>query len=753
MTFDSSSLLEWFREHVDHPVTVRELVESFKIRPADRAAFRRAVRRLVASGELVQTRHRHIGLPERMHLVRGRLSMHPNGFAFVHPDDPSGTGPRDIYIGQPHVSEAMHDDRVLVRVDRVGRDGRSEGRVVRVLERRSDRIVGRYETDRAGFGYVVPFDRRLLADIRVPAAETLDASKGDMVVVAVTAWPTATRGPVGRVVEVLGAEDAPGVDLQIIVRKHNLPEHHSERAEREAARFGTRVRDADIAGRSDFRDLEIVTIDGEHARDFDDAISLVERPGGRFWLGVHIADVSHYVQPDSALDRDAADRATSVYFPERALHMFPEAMATGLCSLNPGVDRLVQSVFMEIDAQGTVVRSEFHEGVIHSRARMTYTAVNAILTDRDPATIERYRPLVPLFERMAALFEILNRRRRRRGAIDFDLPEPDVVLDADGLVEEILVAERNVAHRLIEEFMLLANETVAAHIQGAGVGTLFRVHEAPDPLKVEEFQAFIGPLGHSLGRSEEVVTPADFQRLVERIRGRPEERAVALLMLRTMQKARYDPVDLGHYGLATDHYAHFTSPIRRYPDLVVHRTLRALRQGGPQHPLLEVLADELPDLARHTSERERRADEAERELVQWKKVRFMADKVGNEYDGYVTGVAPFGLFVEMVEHFVEGLVHVSTMADDYYRFLEREHALWGESGKRRYRLGDRVRVQVLRADTERRQVEFGLVDVLERVRTAKAQRSAGPKRREKGARAKGRPGRRERQVRKATSRR
>jgi ribonuclease R len=371
---------------------------------------------------------------------------------------------------------------------------------------------------------------------------------------------------------------------------------------------------------------------------------------------------------------------------------------------------------MEVDQRGAVVRYEMHDGVINSNARMTYTAVNAILTDRDPEVVFEYQGLVPMFELMRELFDILNRRRRRRGSIDFDLPEAEVILSEIGEIEAIVASERNIAHRIIEEFMLLANETVAAHLEGKGVPALHRVHEAPDAKKVEEFETFITTLGYSLAARGRALTPKHFQKLIDRMRGTPEERPIAALMLRTMQKARYDAASLGHFGLAVDHYTHFTSPIRRYPDLVVHRMLRESRQGPIAEARREELEEELPETARHASEMERRADEAEREQLQWKKVRFMADKVGDEYIGFITGVAPFGLFVELVEHYVEGLVHVSSMADDYYRFVEQEHVLRGEHRKKSYRLGDRVEVQVVRVDMERRQIDLGLVEILEQVR-------------------------------------
>jgi ribonuclease R len=412
----------------------------------------------------------------------------------------------------------------------------------------------------------------------------------------------------------------------------------------------------------------------------------------------------------------------------------------------------VQSCVMEVSRTGDVVRAEFHGGVITSDARMTYTDVNAILTDRDPDTRKRYAPLVPLFERMHDLFGILNARRRRRGSIDFDLPEAEVIIGDAGIIENIIAAERNVAHRLIEEFMLLANETVAKFVAESETPGLYRVHEDPDPLKVAQFEEFVGGFGYSLAAPASAIRPRHFQRLLERIRGKPEERPISFLMLRTMQKARYAPANLGHFGLAAANYTHFTSPIRRYPDLVVHRILRDLRHGRATDPArVEEREEDLPEIARHTSEMERKADDAERELVQWKKVRFMADKVGDEFEGYVTGVAAFGLFVELIEHFVEGLVHISSMADDYYRFLESTHALRGENTHKVYRLGDRVRVQVVRVDMERRQIDLGLADVLDALR--EHERRRGPKRSKARPKSeqprKGRPGQRERATRKA----
>jgi ribonuclease R len=752
-----SDILRAIRDRVDHPATVKELLQTLHIPREARASFKRHLRSLVQAGSLIEIRGHRFGLPDRMNLVVGRVSTNPRGFAFVEPESATDDGPTSIFIAGNNLNQAMHGDRVVVRVEHRRDVDRAEGRIVRILERGAQKIVGRYEVDETGRGFVVPFDRRLVIDMEIPSGDTRGASEGEMVTAEITRWPTATRPALGRIVEVLGPLDAPGVDTAVIIRKYNLPDAHDPAAVNEARRIGGAVRDKDIQGRTDFREWPTVTIDGEHARDFDDAISLDGLPNGNFWLGVHIADVAHYVAEGSALDREAYDRGTSVYFPERAVHMFPSELATGLCSLNPYVDRLVQSCLMEVDRRsGSVVRYELHDGVIHSRARMTYTEVNAILTDRDAATMDRYLELVPLFERMHELFEILNARRRRRGSIDFDLQESEIVLDDEGLVEAVVASERNVAHRLIEEFMLLANETVAAHLEKIGMPALYRIHEEPDPMKVEVFEEFISTLGYSLSGAPDQLEPRHFQRLVEKMRGTPEEKPIAFLMLRTMQKARYEASNLGHFGLAAEAYTHFTSPIRRYPDLVVHRVLRESRRRVDEERRTE-LTEDLPEIGRHTSERERRAADAERELVQWKKVRFMADKVGDEFEGYITGVSAFGLYLELIEHFVEGMVHVSTMADDYYRFVERAHVLRGEKNGRVYRLGDRVKVQVIRVDLERRQIDLGLSEILDAVRKTERARgprrsAARPKQEERRAKKVARPGRRERAFQKAATR-
>ena len=739
----SEDLLARICADIDHPVTIRELMQHLHLPREQRADLRRGLAALVDRGALVKTRGKRYGPPGRMRLVTGRLEVNPRGFGFVTPDHPVDGLGGDLFIAAAHLKQALHGDRVVARLERQRKDGRAEGSIVNVVERAASRLVGRFEEDASGTAFVVPFDRRIVTDVRIPAGTGGGAAPGEMVVVEVTAWPTPARRPAGRVIEVLGDLEAPGVDTRIMIRKHGLPDAHEDDAIAEARELGTEVRAGDRQGRTDFRDLTTVTIDGETARDFDDAVTLDKLPNGHYRLGVHIADVAHYVPEGGALDGAAYERGTSVYFPDRAVHMFPPELATGLCSLNPDVDRLVQSCVMEIGGDGEVVRYDLHDGVIHSDARMTYTAVNALLTGQEPDAEAPGAELGPLFERMAELFTLLHGRRRRRGSIDFDLPEAQFLIDDAGRVEAIVAAERNLAHRIVEEFMLVANETVAGHFASLDVPGLFRVHEAPDPARVEAFEAFVATLGHGLASSSDAVAPLDFQRLIDRLAQTPEARPIAFLMLRTMQQARYDPANLGHFGLAATNYTHFTSPIRRYPDLVVHRLLRASRNGSLDADRRQTLEEDLPEVARRTSERERRAEEAERELVHWKKVRFMADKVGDEFTGYVTGVAAFGLFVELVEQFVEGLVHVSSMADDYYRFVAGQHLLCGEHSGKLYRLGDLVRVQLVRVDRERRQLDLALLDVLHAVRhsgdgRAPRQRSRPRPERPQGKRGPGR---------------
>jgi ribonuclease R len=720
------------------PVSVRDLVRALSLGPPARRELKAVLRRLIADGALVKIRGARVGLPDRMNLVVGRLSCSPAGHGFVLPEA-RGEGQGDLFVAAANIREALHGDRVVARVERHGPRG-PEGRIIRVLERANLRIVGRYEDDGRFGGHVVPFDKRMLHEVFVPAGEEGGASGGEMVAVEITRPPTATRNPAGRVVQVLGRLADPGVDLKVIVAKYGLPDAFPAEVEDEAARVARPVGDAETAGRTDFRGWLTVTIDPETARDHDDAVGIERRKDGGYRLAVHIADVAHYVREGGPLDQEAYLRGTSVYFPDRVLPMLPHALSSDVCSLVEGRDRLTQSVVIDLDARGRVRKTAFHDGVIRSAARLSYQEAQAIV-DGDAAVRERFAPLVPSLLAMDELAKLMRARRHERGSLDFDLPEPKLVLDAAGEMTGIVRHERLDSMRLVEEFMLSANEAVAEELDRAGAGALYRVHEQPDPERVEEFVDLVASLGCRMPGRLEGIRPEDFQRVLRQIEGKPEEKLVSYLLLRTMKLARYHEENLGHFGLATGMYAHFTSPIRRYPDLVVHRALRALRQGKDEGREAW-LREKLPEMGLHLSERERRASEAERELVEWKKVRFMAGKVGESFSGYVTGVQAFGLFVELEEIYVQGLVHVSSMADDYYRLHEKAHLLKGENTGKVYRLGDRVEVQVVQADLERRQVDFALGDVLARARGGTrppAARSGPPGRRSAAGPGRGRP--------------
>jgi ribonuclease R len=699
-----------FLEETKKPVSVRELVRRLSLTGDERAELKGVLRGLIADGAVVKIRGTRIGLPERMNLVVGTLSCNPAGYGFVAPEQ-RRPGQKDVYLSAPNAKQALHGDRVVVRVERSSAKG-PEGRIIRVLERRLQRIVGRYESDGSFGGHVVPFDRRVLHELFVPAGEEKGAAPGVMVSAEITRPPTATRNPAGRVLDVLGRLEDKGVDLKVVMAKFGLPDAFPPEVEAEAARVPKVVRPEDVAGRTDFRDWQTVTVDPETARDHDDAISLEKLSGGRWRLAVHIADVAHYVREGAALDQEAYLRGTSVYFPDRVVPMLPHALSSHICSLVEAQDRLTQTVVLELDARAAVLKTEFHDGVIRSAARLTYQQAQAIV-DGDAALVERLAPVVPLVRRMDELAKAMRERRYARGSLDFELPEPKLLLGPDGEMTGIVASQRLDSMRAIEEFMLAANEAVAARLSDAGVGALFRIHETPDPEKAAEFAELAASFGYRLPADLEELRPQDFQRILRQAAGKPEEKLVSYLLLRTMKLARYHEENLGHFGLAAERYAHFTSPIRRYPDLVVHRALRALRQGV--EPEREAARREaLPEWGRHLSEMERRADEAERELSEWKKVRFMADKLGETFSGYVTGVQAFGLFVELEEVYVQGLVHVSTMSDDYYVFDERAHLLEGRNTHRVYRLGDRVSVQLARVDLERRQLDFALQDVRER---------------------------------------
>ena len=826
---------------LSEPASIRQIAHGMELKHHGRRFLPRVLHRLKKSGDVEETRGNRYKLPgaketqkaatkrkdresaaaktaaqgrsenqqptssppsKRGHdpnLIPGRIVAHREGYGFLVPDSPIRGIDGDLFIGRDNLGDAMNGDRVLGRVERRRPDGRAEGRVVQIIERQHPTLVGLFRYGAQG-NVVLPYDTRILHEVLIPPGDELTAAlreklgptaenqplanrrvrlpelDGAVVDVEIRRYPKGGLAPVGRVLEILGRPGEIGVDVEIIIRKHHLPHIFPNEVLAEARNEKQEVTRSELAGRRDFRNLAIVTIDGETARDFDDAVHVALLPNGHFELQVHIADVAHYVPRNSALDREAHLRGTSVYFPNRAVPMLPEELSNGICSLNPRVDRLVMSVVMEMDATGKMIQSEFFSGVIRSTERMTYTNVNKVI-EGDPEMTARYAPLVQDFRRMKELALLLNRRRNARGSIDFDLPEPVIEFDNDGRMLSIVRSERNIAHRLIEEFMLAANEAVAQYLEKRGVASLHRVHEKPDPKKVLEFEELAQAFGYSLGvedlaqrrvavrhgsvrqeartgrgkrgrmrpmtvtlpAADEVdIRPQHYQRLTQKIAGKPEERILTYLMLRSLKQARYAADVLGHFALATSEYTHFTSPIRRYPDLIVHRCLKWALENPDVKPMRAAVEDprpgkresvamlgpyrrvELQEIAVESSEAERRADSAERELMEWKTAQFMESRLGEEYDALIISVQKFGFFIELVEIFVEGLVSVDRLEEftaQRCAYRDRDHAIVceshrgsrGKSAQVIFHLGDRIRVRAERIDPFRHRVEFSPV--------------------------------------------
>jgi ribonuclease R len=699
-------ILELMKEE-DRPLLLREILLRLGLQKELRQKARESLKDLVDEGKVVRIRGNRYGLPSKMNLIVGRVKTHPDGYGFVIPE---AEGEEDIFISPRNLKEAMNGDRVVARIESIRRKGK-EGSVIRILERKARKVVGKFMRAK-NYSYIIPEDERILQEIFIPEGETKRARPNQIVVAEITQYPTERARPEGRITHILGYPDDPEIEPQIIIHKYDLPHRFTSAALKEAQNLPPEPSSHEYKDRIDLRGIPTFTIDGENARDFDDAVSIERERDGGVKLYVSISDVSHYVREETILDNEAYLRGTSVYFPDRAIPMFPTELSNEICCLHPRVDRLTLTAELRYDENGERRGVQFYPSVIRSDERLTYTLVRKILVDDEAELKRKFKHLLPSLVLMADLCQELRRRRTERGAIDFDLPEPEVILNLQGETEDIVRAERNLAHQIIEEFMIAANEAVAHFMEERGFPFIYRIHEPPKKEAMDEFRRFISHLGyksirpdHGM-RKESDHSPKEFQRVLSDMRGRPEERVVNEILLRSMKWAKYSAKNLGHFGLASDGYTHFTSPIRRYPDLIVHRLLKRVLSKKEVKIPEEVLANK----ADHLSNRERVAMEAEREILNRYRVRFMKDKAGEEFEGIISGVAAFGFFVELKYIFVDGLVRVTSLHDDYYQYHEKSYCLVGERTHKTFRIGDEVRVRVDRVDVERRHIDFGLIE-------------------------------------------
>lgn len=708
------TIVSYIENEAVRPLSETELAEQLGVESVEAIVeLKRMLHELEAEGKLVLSRKKRYGLPAQFNLLIGTISRHPKGFGFLNIED---SEEEDIYIHSSDLSGAMNGDRVIVRLKRpagfdirTGTKFRAEGEVIRILQRKTQQIVGTFENSKH-FGFVVPDDKRFGSDIFIAKENFNGARNGMKVLVELTSWPQKNRNAEGKIVQIIGLKDSPGVDILSIIFGHDLPQGFPANVLECAEAIPEKIAALEIEKRRDLRDVLMITIDGDDAKDLDDAVSVQRLDNGNYLLGVHIADVGHYVTEDSMLDKEALERATSVYLIDRVIPMLPQKLSNGVCSLNAGEDRLAMTCFMEIDSKGVVVAHDIFESIIHVDFRMTYKNVTRILVEKDEVLCKQYMTLLPMLRKMEVLQNILERKRYRRGAIAFHAPESKVILDKKGHPVRIEWRESGIADKIIEEFMLCANETVAEHYFWMEVPFLYRVHEEPKTEDVMDVNKFLQVLGYSIKGAGNSIHPKAYQSIVEDVAGKPEEQIVNTVLLRSMQHARYDTEALGHFGLSAQYYSHFTSPIRRYPDLAIHRVIKELLHNGNRldERRVEILNKKMVQYAQQSSQREKIAEEAERDSVDLKKVEFMKPHIGDIFTGKISGVTNFGLFVQL-ENSIEGLVHISTLVDDFYQFRPESFSLLGEHSKKVYQLGQELKVRLTRVSMEDRQIDFEVV--------------------------------------------
>ena len=700
-------ILNYMRVSTYKPLSAQDLVSTLNI--DNIKEFLEMLNELESEGEIILTRKNRYGITEGMGLYVGRIDAHAKGFGFLIPEKaPDFHKGGDIFVSAKDLNGAMHKDKVIVRlISNLDMQGKPEGEVIRVLKRENELCVGTVEKS-SNFGFVVPDDKRIGQDIFIPFEKMKGAQDKDKVVVKITRWPEPRRNPEGEIIEILGKKNEPGIDILCIVRKYKLPEEFPKEVIEEAQKVSKLPVNEEAINRLDLRKYPMVTIDGADAKDLDDAVSLELLANGNYYLGVHIADVGFYVKEGSILDKEADERGTSVYLVDRVIPMLPPELSNNICSLNPRVDRLAMTVFMEISKNGHVKNYEIKPSIINIDHRMTYDKVNEILAGEQSAKAE-YQEFVETFFTMKELSEVLKAKRTKRGSIDFEFPESKVILDDNGKADKIIKLDRGVSEKIIEEFMIAANETVAQHMYWLEIPFIYRVHEEPKEEKLLSLNEFLHAFGYHIRTGLDKITPKSFQEIVEKVKGRPEEKAVNTVILRSMKHASYSEEPLGHFGLASEFYSHFTSPIRRYPDLVIHRIIREnLLEGSPTDKRKKKLAKFVHKAAAQSSIRERIAEEAERESVDLKKVEFMLRHLGTEFTGIISGVTNFGFFVEL-DNSVEGLVHVSTLTNDYYYFDDKHLTLSGKHTGETFRIGDSVKVLLSKVNVEDRNIDFELI--------------------------------------------